>query len=122
MSVNRLEPAQIGLSEIAHHQLERMVKEGYFSEMRDGYRFAVALALAREADIPRPQGARKNIFSTSTLDPDHLLKLAVDTLRPSIDEPAYRIAERLADWGIAELNRHLYEDYGSIESLLARDV
>lgn len=122
MSEHRLEPAQIGLSEIAHHQLEKMVKDGHFSEMRDGYRFAVALALAREADIPRPQGARKNIFSTSTLDPDQLLKLAIDTLRPSFDEPAYRIAERLADWGISEMNRHLYEEYGSIESLLVQKV
>jgi len=114
------EPVQIGIGESAHYKLEQLCADGYFSEMRDGYRFAVAYALSKGARPERMEGARKNVFSISTIDPDGLLKVAIDTLCPT-EEASYRVAERLADWGVAELDRLFREEFKNVEDLLPSD-
>lgn len=98
------EPTTVGLSSEGHDRLRRLKEDGYFAEMTDAYRFAVALALAHGA-APAAVGSRGTIFNVGTLDPDKQVYNAIKSLYQVIDEPVYSIAERLAEWGVAELYR-----------------
>jgi hypothetical protein len=122
------EPTQIGLSEKAHAKLRRLKDDNHFLEMVDAYRCAIALALAHGAipgEIPLP---RTTVFSVATVDPDRDLAAAIKAVMSSLDIPVYRMAERLAEWGVEELAR-LSEngeiDFGSVlaeaESLKATE-
>lgn len=112
------EPSQVGLAEAAHFKLESLVAKKHFEEMRDGFRFSVAYALALDPDPPRVEGSRKTIFSVSTLDPDQYLRLAVECLRKETQEPTYKVVERLADWGIVQIAKRVEEDFVSVTDLL----
>lgn len=98
------EPTTLGLSDDAHAKLKRLKENGYFAEMADAYRFAIGLALAYGVSPEAIKGSRQTIFNVGTLDPDRLIYLAVETLRDPVAEPIYRTAERLAEWGILELD------------------
>ena len=99
------EPTQIGLSEKAHAKLRRLKEDEHFLEMVDAYRCAIALALAQGVDpgeVPLP---RTTIFSIATLDPDRDIATAIRAVLGNFDIPVYRMAERLAEWGVEELSR-----------------
>ncbi|MBX3713751.1 MAG: hypothetical protein KF800_17460 [Lysobacter sp.] len=113
-----IEPVQIGIGESAHYKLEQLCVDGYFAEMRDGYRFAVSYALLIGANPERMEGARKTVFSISTIDPEGLLKLAIETLHPIDGEASYKVAERLADWGVSEIDRLFREEFKTVGDLL----
>ena len=100
------EPTMIGLSEEAHRQLQRLKEDGHFREMVDAYRFGIGLALA-EGVIP-PEISSKTVFSVATLDPNQTMKTAISTIMGDTtkDVAIYRMAERLADWGVRELYKH----------------
>jgi hypothetical protein len=117
-STQAADPAQIGIGEVAHYNLERLYADKHFPEMRNAYKFAIAYALTKGARPTKLESSRKNVFSISTIDPDGLLRLAIETLYPVGDESPYRIAERLADWGVGEVTRLVYEEYKSIGDLL----
>ena len=112
------EPAQVSILETSHEKLQALAQEGYFSEMRWAYKFAVALALDRGARPVRGDGPRTTLYSVSTLDPDGTLKLAVDTLYDRGSEPAFKVVERLAEWGIDEMHRLLRVEHAKLEDLL----
>jgi len=114
---SELEPTTIGLSDSAHIKLQRLKEDGYFGDMIDAYRFAIALALSR-GEIAE-KGTRKTIFNVGTLDPDKSLYHAISALREDEDEPVYRTAERLAEWGVEEMYRLAEEDDLSLGDLLA---
>jgi len=97
------EPTTIGLSDSAHRKLQRLKEDGYFGEMLDAYRFAVAVALSHGVIAER--GKRKTIFNIGTLDPDKAIYHAVSALIKEENEPVYRTVERLAEWGVIELYR-----------------
>lgn len=106
MSVEK-EPVTIGLSERAHSKLQHLKDAGYFREMTDGYRFAIALAIAHgSASKTMPKG-KTTFLNVGSLDPDRSLFEAVNALRSDKSEPVYRTAERLAEWGVMELSRRL---------------
>lgn len=95
----------IGISGRANDMLDELSKErGIFADKIDGYRFGVALALAHGA-LGAELVDRKNLFNVGSFDPDQVIKTAVETLMPDALEKntAYRLVERLADWGVAEL-------------------
>jgi len=98
------EPTMIGVSEGTHAKLKRLKEEGHFREMADAYRFGIGLALAQGVDPP--EISANTVFSVATIDPDQSLKGAIQTIMGSKLEgiPTYRMAERLADWGILELS------------------
>ena len=98
------EPTTIGLSESAHGKLKRLQEDGYFRELLDGYRFAVGLALAQGVEPPDVQ-KRTTIFNVGTVDPDQSLKRSIEALKGSHvrDASIYKMAERLAEWGVNEL-------------------
>lgn len=98
------EPTMIGVSEATHAKLARLKEDGHFREMQDAYRFAIGLALAQGIDPPEISSSR-TVFSVATIDADQTLKNAIQTIMGAQlkDTPVYRMAERLADWGIQEL-------------------
>ena len=116
--VDTVDPAQISISERAHGVLERLKEAGHFSEMRDIYRFGIAYALAQNVRPKRADGPRRNLYSISTLDPDGALRFAIEHLYPLEGESAYRIAERLADWGVVEIGAAFEERFQTIADLL----
>lgn len=98
------EPTMIGVSEATHHKLKRLRDDGHFREMAEAYRFAIGLALA-QGIIP-PEISSQTVFSVATIDPDQSIKTAIQTIFGDKfgDTPIYKVAERLADWGIQELS------------------
>ena len=97
------EPTMIGLSERVHSLLSRMKEDGHVNEMADGYRLGIALALAHGAtpgEVPTP---RKTVFSVATIDPDQEIATAIKALGSPEGGSVYRLAERLAEWGVSEL-------------------
>jgi hypothetical protein len=107
----------LGLSEIAHSHLKRLKEDGYFGEMKDAYKFAVALALAHGAIAPS-LGRRTTVFSIATIDKDGSMRDAIVALRPLGDEDVYKVAERLAEWGVEELYRRASGGTLSFQDLL----
>ena len=98
------EPTTIGLSEGAHEKLKWLQEEQHFRELLDGYRFAVGLALAQGIEPPEVQ-KRTTIFNVGTVDPDQSLKRSIEALMGDRirDASVYKMAERLAEWGVNEL-------------------
>ncbi len=97
------EPTMIGLSERVHLVLTQMKEDGHFNEMADGYRLGIALALAHgviPGEVPTP---RKTVFSVATIDPDQEIAAAIRALGQLDGGSVYRLAERLAEWGVSEL-------------------
>ena len=99
------EPVNVGIAKTAHPKLQRLKEDGHFAEMVDAYRFAIGLALAH-GGVTSDFAERQNLFNVGTLDPDRSLYTAVATLRQATtDEPVYKTVERLATWGVEELDR-----------------
>lgn len=98
------EPTTIGLSERAHEELKRLQEEQHFRELLDGYRFAIGLALAQGVVPPEVQ-KRTTIFNVGTVDPDQSLKRSIEALMGDRAQGTsiYKLAERLAEWGVNEL-------------------
>ncbi|WP_281019570.1 hypothetical protein [Minwuia sp. IMCC3077] len=98
------EPTTIGLSEGAHEKLKRLQEERHFRELLDGYRFAIGLALAQGVEPPEVL-KRTTIFNVGTVDPDQSLKRSIEALMGDRirDASIYKMAERLAEWGVNEL-------------------
>jgi hypothetical protein len=79
-------------------------EDGHFREMADAYRFGIGLALAQ--GVTPKEISSRTVFSVATIDPEQELKTAI--LAVFGDQlsgvPIYKMAERLADWGINELS------------------
>ena len=98
------EPVNVGIGKSAHTKLQRLKEDEHFAEMLDAYRFAIGLALAH-GGATSDFDERQNLFNVGTLDPDRSLYTAVATLRQAVEEPVYKTVERLATWGVEELDR-----------------
>ncbi len=107
------EPTMIGLSERTHAVLTQMKEDGYLAEMADGYRLGIALALAKSVVPPEVPSPRKTVFSVATIDPDQDVATAIRSLAKLEGGSTYRMAERLAEWGINEI--HNMFDGGPID-------
>lgn len=103
--MSNTEPTTIGLSASAHQKLKRLQEENHFRELLDGYRFAIALALTQGVEPPEVR-KRTTIFNVGTFDPDQSIKRAIEALMGDRlrETPAYRMAERLAEWGVNEIS------------------
>lgn len=104
----------IGLSEAGDAKLDELKELGIFAEKMDGYRFAVALAIAQGV-TPQEIGKRKPFLNIGSLDPDQTLRRSVESLfEDDLKETTpYRLIERLADWGVNEL--HAQAKVGEID-------
>ncbi|MBX7136152.1 MAG: hypothetical protein K1X67_26065 [Fimbriimonadaceae bacterium] len=113
-----VEPTMIGLSEKSHELLKRLKVDEHFSEMADAYRFGVALALARgisPGEVPAP---RTTIFSVATIDPNGDLATAIRSILDLEGGSVYRMAERLAEWGVQEIGRQAESGEVDVVSLM----
>lgn len=110
----------VGLSEAADDKLDELKELGIFADKIDGYRFGVSLAIAHGV-VPSELVKRKNLFNVGSLDPDQALRKSVEALMPAALEETtvYRLIERLADWGVAEL--HAQAKAGDIDFLTLLD-
>jgi hypothetical protein len=103
--VSAQEITTIGLSASGNDKLDALKESGVFAEKMDGFRFAVALALAQGA-IPPELKDRSPFLNIGSLDPEQTLRRAVETLMPDqvANTTPYRLIERLAEWGVSELD------------------
>lgn len=112
------EPTTIGLSERAHALLTQMKEDGYFAEMADGYRIGIAIALSRGIRDHEVGTPRKTVFSTATIDPDQEIATTIRSLFDVDGEAIYKVAERLADWGVLEIARQFEGGVVDIATLI----
>lgn len=107
------EPTMIGVSESTHPKLHRLRDDGHFRDMADAYRFAIGLALAQ--GVEPPEISSRTVYSVATIDPDQSIKNAIQTIMGDRVEGVaiYKMAERLADWGLQVLSREA--DRGEID-------
>ncbi|MNT94836.1 hypothetical protein D3C72_2365990 [compost metagenome] len=63
------------------------------------------MALAHGVIPGEPVTPRTTIFSVATIDPDREIATAIQALMDAEDQPIYKLAERLAEWGVVELSR-----------------
>lgn len=118
--MNSVEPSMIGLSVATHARLQRLKDDNHFLEMVEAYRCAVALALAQGVmpdEVPTP---RTTIFSVSSFDGDGQMAIAIRALMDVADGSVYRMAERLAEWGVVELAKQAEGGEIDFGSLLAQ--
>lgn len=101
------EPTMVGLSEATHAKLRRLKEDGHFREMVDAYRFGIGLALAQGVTEPPEISSTTTVFSVATLDPDQTLRRGIECIVGDglQGKSVYKLAERLADWGVQELSR-----------------
>lgn len=102
----------IGLSEKAHILLSHMKDDNFLAEMSDGYRLGIGLALAQGIE-PDEVPQRRTVYSVATIDPDQEIAAAIRALTDLKGGSVYRMAERLADWGVIELAKRF--DGGPID-------
>lgn len=95
----------VGLSEEADDLLDQLKEQEIFAEKLDGYRFAISFAAA-SGIMPTDIGKRKTLFNVGSLDPGQLIRGAIEALYADevSSSSVYRVAERLADWGVRELH------------------
>lgn len=94
--------ATVGLTKGTRELLRGMEAQGVFGEMRDGYRFGIGFAIAHHQIAPDGL-SYETYLGTNSLDPDGALKTAIEELYPG--EPPYTTAQRLAEWGVAQIGR-----------------
>jgi hypothetical protein len=80
-----------------------MKENGELAEMTDGYRLGIALAIAMGVIPEELSSENRNFIAVSTLDPTGELAVAIRLLVNPEVQGIYGYAERLADWGIKEI-------------------
>lgn len=92
----------VGLTQEGHLKLQSLKDAGIFSDMLDGYRFAIGLAIRRSL-IASEEIKTNTIFNVGSLDREGIIKDMVCTLFPDAIPRPYSFAERLAEAGVDEL-------------------
>lgn len=106
--------ANIGLSSEMHMKLSEMKDAKLFSEMKDGYRLAVSLAMKKMLNVnDRIISDRKNMYDVGGVDENSIFKNAINTIYPDEAGKEYKYLEKLADAGV----EFLYENYDKTGSL-----
>lgn len=102
----------IGLSDDGQAALQRLKDAGYFREMVEGYRFAVALAMAHGLIADEETKFRTN-WNTGSVDPDTSIRGLIVEFFPEVADRPYAFAQRLAEAGVRELSS--LEQAGQLE-------
>ena len=111
--------ANIGLSEDMHVKLREMTDNGVFSDMKDGYRLAVSIAIKQGLDVEeRKLVNRKNMYDVGGVDEDFIFRNAISLIYPDKKYMEYRHLEKLADAGIEYLYS-FYDETGNLDIVLA---
>jgi hypothetical protein len=113
------ERTQVRLSNKGHSILTQMKENGYIAEMTDGYRLGIALALSMGATPDELPAENRNFIAVSTLDPTGELSAAIRMLVNLEGQGVYGYAERLADWGIKEMQDRFKGGFLDVASLMS---
>lgn len=95
--------SKVGISERGYTKLKRLQEEKHFIDMRDAYRFGIALALANGIRPPDVLPPKVSLYNISQIDPDQSISITINLLMDAEGIPPYRWVERLAEWGVDEL-------------------
>lgn len=117
-TVNASERTQVRLSNKGHSILTQMKEDGYLAEMTDGYRLGIALALSMGITPDELSVESRNFIAVSTLDPTGELGAAIRILANLEGQSVYGYAERLADWGIKEMQERFKGGFLDVASLI----
>ncbi len=112
------ERTQVRLSNKGHTILTQMKEDGYLAEMTDGYRLGIALALSMGANPDELSAENRNFIAVSTLDPTGEIAAAIRMLVNLEGQGVYGYAERLADWGIKEMQDRFKGGFLDVSSLM----
>jgi hypothetical protein len=116
-SGQRDDQTTLSLSEDAHRKLTDLKERGFFGEMRDAYRAAIALALA-EGLVDAREGKRTRTYlNAGSLDPDGILRDIVLEYFPQEQGGPYEITERLGEAGVLALWERL-QRHGELDHAL----
>lgn len=117
--MNATEPTTIGLSDRVHGYLTQMKEDNHIAEMLDGYRLGVAFALSQGmVDPPEVKSPKKTVFSIASVDPDHEIALAISALIDLDGQSVYRMAERLAEWGLNAIHERFDGGHLDVAALI----
>jgi hypothetical protein len=114
-----VEPTNVGLNQNTHQKLKRLKEDGHFGEMADAYRCAIALALACGVVPDDNITSRSNIFNVGTVDPGKEIYTSIKAILPKSDIAIYKMAERLAEWGVNELSDKAKSGFLDFASLIS---
>src|SRR3954465_14272798 len=100
-SEQRGDLVQIGASAASREALDRLKENGHISDLMDGYRLAIAVAIGfgREPRLGI-RGDRKTMFAVGNLDPDAAIRQAIGEIYPAVRSTPSRAAEDLAEQGL----------------------
>ena len=77
-----------------------------FSQMQDGYRLAVSLAISKNLNINNVTlTRRKNMYAVGAIDENQLFKYIIRENYPDFINQEYRALEKLADLGLNFLSK-----------------
>jgi hypothetical protein len=112
--------AQIGLTPEGSSALSDLVHRGIFGSEGDGYKVAVAYALAvgMSPDAAPQKGFTTKFNAAGGLDRDGTLREVVTLLAPGGDERPYAVAEKLADLGVKALHARILQNESMADILL----
>ncbi|WP_213956748.1 MULTISPECIES: hypothetical protein [unclassified Variovorax] len=113
------ERTQVRLSNKGHTILTQLKEDGYLAEMTDGYRLGIALALSMGATPGELSTENRNFIAVSTLDPTGEIAAAIRMLVNLEGQGVYAYSERLADWGIKELQERFKGGFLDVASLMS---
>ncbi len=98
---------QIGLSPDGKAVLREMEEQGLIGTQLDGYRLAIAMAIANDLEpSPESSGDRENMYNMATVDPDNEIRLLLREIYPRASAWPNRAAESLAEQGITLMAQH----------------
>jgi hypothetical protein len=100
----------LGLSDDAHRKLTQLKDEGFFNEMRDAYRLAIAIAMAEGKIAPSEKARTHTYINVGSLDPDGILRDAVIEQYQGREGAPYEVVERLGEAGVLVLWDRLRRD------------
>jgi hypothetical protein len=97
-----VEPVNLSISDENHIWLKKFKDESIFLEMRDAYKFSVALAIARDLK-PKDISKKETVFGIASIDPSKELYSCIEYLYPDKIQARYHLLEQLADVGMSYL-------------------
>ena len=112
---------QVGVSATSQAQLDEMQRQKLIGDQMDGYRLAVATAIAfGRSPRASPGSSRTTKYAAGNLDPDQELKTVIAEIYPDSKRTPYRALEDLAEQGLEILKAQTEGDAIWFGELVAR--
>jgi hypothetical protein len=112
---------QVGANTATRGVLEDLRDNGHITELMDGYRLAIATAIAfKRSPRQAARGERRTMFAAGNLDPDMSLRSAIAEIYPEARGWPYRAAEDLAEQGADVLRNSMDGEEIWFEDLIRR--